>query len=219
MNPEIIITFDLTRLTIHFKLTARQQSGRTKLLKSTILSAVILLLAAVWIWASKAPPGSTTNGGIPAPEKGFNAPDFTLMNPEGQKITLSSLRGRPVVINLWASWCGPCRAETPALEKIYKEYQKDGLEVLGVNAANQDNRSNALAFIQDIGITYPILLDVDGSISQLYQVNALPTTFFVKPDGVIQEVVIGGPIAEALLRIRVEELLEDGAASKPVETP
>ena len=112
-----------------------------------------------------------------------------------------------MVINLWASWCTPCRAEMPAIQNVYEQYGEAGLVVLGVNATNQDNPQNANQFVEEMGLTFPILFDTDGEVSQRYLLTALPTTFFVDSNGTIQEVVVGGPMAEALLRIRIEQLI------------
>ena len=179
------------------------------------LSAIILLVGAGWIWFSAAPDGSTTQGAIPVPRQGFQAPDFGLPNIQGEIVRLSSLRGRPVIINLWASWCTPCRSEMPAIQRIYEEYSEQGLIVLGVNATNQDNPQNAAQFAEELGLTFPILYDTDGQVSQQYLLSALPTTFFVDGSGTIQEVVVGGPMAEALLKIRIEQLIEKTSQEKP----
>lgn len=157
---------------------------------------------------SKAPPGSTTSGAIPAPQKGFLAPDFTLTTAQGGEIALSSLRGRPVLINLWASWCPPCRAEMPAIQKVYEEYASQGFVVLAVNTAYQDDQAKALEFAEELGLTFPILWDLDGTTSNQYHLRALPTSFFIDANGIVQEVVVGGPMSEALLRVRVQQLFE-----------
>lgn len=94
------------------------------------------------------------------------------------------------------------------MEDVYQDYQGQGFVILAVNATNQDSRPEALAFAQELGLTFPILFDTTGEVSRLYQLRALPSSFFIDKNGVIQEVVIGGPMADALLRIRVEELLE-----------
>jgi cytochrome c biogenesis protein CcmG/thiol:disulfide interchange protein DsbE len=174
----------------------------------TYTSVIILLVSAGWIWFSASPTGATTQGAIPVPRQGFQAPDFELPNTKGEIIRLSSLRGQPVILNLWASWCTPCRAEMPAIQKVYEQYAGQGLVVLGVNASNQDNIQAATQFVEDNGLTFPILWDIDGQASQLYLLSALPTTFLIDGKGIIQEVVVGGPMAEALLKIRVEQLLE-----------
>jgi cytochrome c biogenesis protein CcmG/thiol:disulfide interchange protein DsbE len=177
----------------------------------TYISAIILLISAGWIWLSASPAGATTQGAIPVPRQGFQAPDFSLSNTQGEIVRLSSLRGQPVIVNLWASWCTPCKAEMPAIQKVYEQYADQGLVVLGVNATNQDNIQVATQFVEDYGLTFPILLDMDGQVSRLYLLNALPTTFFIDGHGNIQEVVVGGPMAEALLKIRVEQLIEKTA--------
>lgn len=96
----------------------------------------------------------------------------------------------------------------PAIQKAYDEFQDQGFVVLAVNSTHQDNLGDAITFAQIRKLTFPILLDRDGSVGNLYEVRSLPTTFFVDPQGKIQDVVVGGPMAEALLRIRVQQLLE-----------
>lgn len=168
----------------------------------------ILILSAVWIGLTLAPPGTTTSGQIPAPFRGFQAPDFTLLDRNAHAVTLSDFRGQAVLINLWASWCGPCRAEMPAIQSVYDEFKDEGFVVLAVNATNQDSQGAAIRFADELNLTFPMLFDADGRMSNDYQLRALPSTFFVDAKGNIAEVVIGGPMAEALLRTRVERLLE-----------
>ncbi|MBI3158596.1 MAG: TlpA family protein disulfide reductase [Chloroflexi bacterium] len=172
-----------------------------------LFSAAMLLVGAAWIAVSARLPGAGA-ARLPAPQVGFPAPDFELGTPGGEPIALSDLRGKAVLVNLWASWCGPCRAEMPAIQRVYEEYASRGFVVLAVNATNQDSVTAAVDFAQALGLTFPILLDLDGAVSRQYGLRALPTSFFIRPDGVIEEVVIGGPMAEALLRTRVERLLE-----------
>jgi cytochrome c biogenesis protein CcmG/thiol:disulfide interchange protein DsbE len=173
-----------------------------------LISLLILIASAAWVWASRANPQQTTGGGIPAPIQGFQAPDFALNTLQGDRIQLSALRGKPVLLSLWASWCPPCKAEMPAFEKVYRQYADQGFTVLAVNASNQDNLADAQAFVQANGLTFPILLDTQGRVSQLYDLRSLPTNFFIGRDGVIQEVVVGGPLSEAGIQVRVEQLLK-----------
>lgn len=169
---------------------------------------LFLLLGIVWIYASQAPPGSTTSGKIPAPQTGFLAPDFELPDASGNNIRLSDFAGKPILLNIWASWCTPCRAEMPAMQRVYETYTSQGFIILAVNATNQDQLDNAVSFVDEMSLSFPILFDHQGQISKLYKVQALPTSFFIDPQGVIQEVVVGGPMSEALLKIRVQELLK-----------
>ena len=171
-------------------------------------SLAILLLGAAWIWISRSPEGSTPQGEIQAPQKGFSAPDFTLQTFEGESFNLSDLRGKAILVNFWASWCPPCRSEMPAMQRVYEDFQDQDFLVLAVNSTHQDNLGDAITFAQYHKLDFPILLDQDGSAGRSYDVRSLPTSFFIDPDGIIQDVVVGGPMSEALLRIRAEQLLE-----------
>lgn len=171
--------------------------------------AGILALGLVWIWLSADRLGVSTNGLIPAPQKGFLAPDFTLQTLDGKTVALSDLRGQAVIVNLWASWCGPCRLEMPAFKKVYAEYKDRDLVILAVNSTSQDTVSAVSKFMDEYQLPFPVLLDTDGTVSRLYRLSALPSTFFIGRDGVITKVVIGGPLAESTLRAEIESLLAE----------
>jgi len=182
---------------------------KTSILKHwTLFSITLLAASVVWIWFSRVDPSHASAAETSAPHKGFLAPDFSLSTNEGETITLSDLRGKPVLINLWTSWCPPCKAEMPALERVFQDYKDDGLEILAVNSTSQDNAADANAFVQDLGLTFTILFDKDGSVSKQYRLQALPTSIFINREGVIQEIVVGGPMSEALLRSRIKTLIE-----------
>lgn len=176
--------------------------------KRRILSAGILLLGIAWIFVSADRSGFSTNGRIPAPRAGFLAPDFTLETLNGETVALSDLRGQAVVVNLWTTWCPPCRREMPTLQKVYEEYKERGLVILAVNSTVQDDLQAIPAFVEKYGLTFPILLDKNNEAGRLYQLRSLPSTFFIRRDGTIHEAVIGGPMAEALLRTRIEAILK-----------
>ena len=171
--------------------------------------AGVVVLSVVWIGISQVPASATTSGSIPSPREGFAAPDFTLETLEGEQIALSDLRGKAVVVNLWASWCPPCRAEMPALQAAYEADHERGLEILAVNMTYQDREQDARNFVDDFGLTFTVPLDRDGAVARQYLMRALPSTFFVGPDGVIRKVVIGGPMSEATIRSTVSEMLEE----------
>ena len=173
-----------------------------------IFYILVLILGFVWIFASTDRAGTSTEGLIPAPQQGFLAPDFELETTTGGTIKLSDLRGQAVLINLWATWCPPCRAEMPAIERVYNEYKEQGFIVLAVNMTYQDTFSNIAPFVDEYGLTFAILLDKTGDVGSSYQLRSLPSSFFIDREGFIREVVIGGPMAEALLRTRVEEILK-----------
>lgn len=173
-----------------------------------ILYALLLIAGAAWIAISADPRGASATAGTYAPQAGFAAPDFTLETPSGETYTLSELKGQAVLLNLWATWCPPCRAEMPAIEKIYKEYKDRGFIVLAIDMTYQDDPFAVAPFAEAHGLTFPILLDETGGVAAAYQLRSLPSSYFINRMGIITEVVIGGPMAEALLRTRVEEILK-----------
>src|SRR6266498_4509107 len=179
------------------KRNAMQQTQRR------IIYSIILILGLVWIFLSADKTGNSTAGKMPAPQKGFLASDFELKTPTGQTIKLSDLRGQAVLINLWATWCPPCRAEMKTIETVYNEYKDKGFTVLAVNMTYQDDPLHVMPFVDEEGLTFPILLDETGKMANAYQLKSLPSSFFIDRQGIIHEVVIGGPMAEALLRTRI----------------
>lgn len=172
-----------------------------------ILFSIVLILGLAWILISADDSGITSPHEVAAPHPGFIAPDFDLNTLAGESIRLSDLRGTAVLINLWATWCPPCRAEMQTIEGLYNEYKSEGFTVLAVNMTYQDDPSAIMPFVRKQGLTFPILLDETGGMSADYELRSLPSSFFVDRTGVIREVVIGGPMAEALLRTRIENIL------------
>jgi peroxiredoxin len=118
---------------------------------------------------------------VAAPVTGEKSPDFTLKSRDGGNIRLSEQRGNIVLVNFWASWCGPCREELPAFEALYQEYQDMGVEILAVNVDDEAEKANVL--LQDIEVSFPVLFDTSGEVSKLYDVNAMPTTVMIDRDG------------------------------------
>ncbi len=175
----------------------------------TTVMLTALLLGLLWIWVSAVSASVTTGGLVPSPREGFPAPDFTLDTLDGDQMTLSDLRGKVVMINLWASWCPPCRDEMPAIENVYQANKEQGLEVLAVNVTNQDSEAAVSAFVQELDLSFPILLDRQGAVSRRYQLRALPTTFFIDREGIIRAVVPGGPMSESLIQSKIADLLAE----------
>lgn len=124
----------------------------------------------------------------PAPAVGHLAPDFTLESLGGESLHLSDLRGQPVILNFWATWCGPCRQEMPLFQKTYRQHRPD-LNVLAVNLGEE--RGPVKAFVDEYGLTFQVLLDPEETLTDLYQVRGYPTTFFLDGEGRIQVVHIG----------------------------
>jgi peroxiredoxin len=115
------------------------------------------------------------------PTNGERAPNFELTTLEGERLSLASLAGKPVVLNFWASWCTPCRAEMPHFERTYRAYQDR--DVVFVGAAVEDDVMSAREFARHLGITYPLGLDEGGTIARSYRLLGLPGTMFIGRDG------------------------------------
>ncbi|MDQ2690820.1 MAG: TlpA family protein disulfide reductase [Chloroflexota bacterium] len=168
----------------------------------------VLVLGLVWIYLSKDNAHSAATGRVAASQQGFLAPDFSLSTADGETVQLADLRGQAILVNLWATWCPPCREEMQSIEKVYQEYRDEGFTVLAVNMTYQDNSERVVPFVREQDLTFPILLDETGEIAHAYQMRSLPSSYFIRRDGTINEVVIGGPMSEALLRTRIEAILE-----------
>ena len=132
-----------------------------------------------------------STGRPPSAEPGRAAPDFRLSALNGEARTLSSLRGKTVLLNFWASWCGPCRGETPDLEAFFDRFGAEkSFVVIGVN--QQETPADAKAFTNQFGVSYPILLDRSGSVAEVYHTGrGLPISMLIDPQGVITRVFIG----------------------------
>ncbi|MCA9981274.1 MAG: TlpA family protein disulfide reductase, partial [Anaerolineales bacterium] len=146
---------------------------------------VTAVLGSGWLWFSRqdSPPAISADQLPIAPTAGSQAPDFTLTTLAGDTLTLSELRGTPVVLNFWASWCGPCRYETPYFQQIH-ETNGDEVLILGIN--QREGAETVAAFGDEFSLTYPLLLDSDGQVSTAYRVFGLPTTVLVDANGVVR---------------------------------
>lgn len=112
------------------------------------------------------------------------APDFTLKNGAGENIRLAEQRGKVVMLNFWASWCGPCRKEMPLLDEMYQRYNKVGFELYGINVEKDTGAAKKL--LKDLKVTLPVLYDPEGKVSKLYKVDAMPTTVMIDKNGEIR---------------------------------
>jgi peroxiredoxin len=136
-----------------------------------------------WQAQAAATPVSGGAPAAPAPVVGAPAPDFVLKDLSGNTARLSSFAGQPVLINFWATWCGPCRAEMPAIEDRYNAHSSSGFVVLAVNV--DEPAEVVRPFVDELGLTFPIVLDPGGSVTELYRVLGFPTSFWVDADGMI----------------------------------
>lgn len=136
------------------------------------------------------------------------APDFTLLNAGGRKISLKDYRGKVVFLNFWATWCESCREEMPSMDRLYKEFRGQGLEIVAVNV--KEKRQEALAFAKELKLTYPILLDPEGEVGLLYGAFGLPATYLIDRKGVVLARMFGSvdwysPAARGLIKTLLEQ--------------
>jgi cytochrome c biogenesis protein CcmG/thiol:disulfide interchange protein DsbE len=175
----------------------------------SVTLAVLLIVAGLlglWITNQTSSSGQTTAGQFTTPpaSKAVQASDFTLQTLDGRSVKLSDYRGQVILLNTWASWCPPCRAEMPDLEAYYREHKEDGFVVLAVN--DEESASTVANFIQAQGFTFPVLLDPGGKVMSQYGVRGLPTSFFIDRNGMVRGVWSGQLSPERLKQI-VDPLL------------
>ena len=168
-------------------------SGRVRLGAQVAAVALVAALLALLAWkltqGGSEVTSSLSSGGTPA------APAFALERLDGEgELSLASLRGKPVVLNFWASWCGPCKDEAPILQSSYEKWRADGVAFVGIDV--QDFRGDAREFLERYGITYPNVYDGKGSTVGRYGVTGFPETYFVDAEGRVRY-RIAGPVESA----------------------
>ncbi len=144
-------------------------------MRSYTIAALLALISTETAWA--------------LPDVGKLAPDFVLKSDSGQNVRLSELRGRVVLINFWASWCGPCRQEMPQLAKLYTQYGRAGFVLLGVNVDNDPK--NAATMQKQLGVNFPVLFDNAQQVAKLYNPQGMPATLLIDRDGRVRYVYRG----------------------------
>lgn len=176
--------------------------GEKSLKKLIQILLILLLLGALIFTAKKLNQNSSDKIGLDrtvaikdtksveeAPKINFKAPTFNLKGLDEKQYDINHL-SRPLVINFWASWCGPCKIEAPELVKLYKKYQ-DRIEIYAVNITSGDSFQGAQAFSKKYGFTFPVLLDPKDEVTTKYNIAAIPTTYFVNQQGIIVDQIIG----------------------------
>jgi peroxiredoxin len=164
--------------------------GMVKKVIAAVVLITLLTVAIVQAMDKKTEPDTTSqtttsnNDGL---KVGAKAPDFELKTLAGETVKLSNLKGKKVMLNFWATWCPPCKAEMPDMEKFYKESGKD-VVILSVNI---DPQLDVKGFVKQYGITFPILLDEKDVVNETYQILSIPTTYFINSKGVIQNKFTG----------------------------
>ena len=168
----------------------------------------VALLGGGWIAYSQEPAEMAfdAEGLTEAPIAGYLAPSFTLTSHQGEEMSLADFQGQPVVLNFWATWCPPCRAEIPHLQDASLKYNGQ-VAIIGIDQG--EPLTLVADFVAQFGVSYPMLLDLNSDVNREYNVRALPTTIFIDSNGVVREVYTG-IINGAVLEDRIEQLLIEG---------
>ena len=135
-------------------------------------------------------------------------PNFTLKDLNGKTWTLAELKGKPVVVNFWATWCAPCKFEMPHFEKAYQKYKDQGLVVLAIDIRTDNGEPAVRKYVSDMGLTFPTPMDVTGQTEQDYRVRAYPTTYFIGRDGKLREIKRGAFISPEQLNASVDKIMQ-----------
>lgn len=185
---------------LNSKLTSKAASKKRHLVITMVIAAVVIGVLTILIKGLTLNPSMVASAQIGKPAKDFEVEVLEgaswLPKTNGSKVKLSDLRGKPLILNFWASWCVSCREEALYLEAFWKRYREKGVIVLGV--AIQDTSANAIEFAKTLGKTYPIALDDSGKTSIDYGVYGVPETFFIDPQGIILHKE-AGPVTTELL--------------------
>ena len=183
----------------------------SKKLKAIVIFLLAMLIAGFTIFLAIGVMGTTTATSRSGKELvGKKAPSFVAPKVGGQLVSLENYKNKPLVLNFWASWCPPCRDETPGMERIWRKYEDQGVGILGINV--QDGEKEAERYISEFGVTFSNALDLDGSITVDYGVTGLPVTFFIDNDSVVKGRWVGS-ISEDRLDNWVSNLIfSTGAA-------
>ncbi len=152
---------------------------------------------------------SSTQGLKESPQEGFLAPQFTLQDLRGNKFSLRDFKGKVVILNFWASWCGPCRREIPSLERLYQLRKNEGFEILAVSV-DRGSPSKVKSFVAAHRMSFPVLVDPRGEVGKRYWTRAIPTSFLLDKNQVIRWKVVGAKEwDDPYVLNRVDQLLSE----------
>lgn len=184
-----------------------------------LIAAVLVIILAVWAVfdsqkedraLNKMALGSNVDF-LPTDEglaRGELAPDFELTTLKGEEMRLSDYRGKAVILNFWATWCPPCRAEMPHMQTFYEKQQENDVEVVAVNLTTEDRGMTEIEnFVAEFGLSFPIPMDVDGDIGAIYQAFSIPTSYIIDREGRVLHKIVG-PMDEEMMNGFIDEINE-----------
>jgi cytochrome c biogenesis protein CcmG, thiol:disulfide interchange protein DsbE len=141
------------------------------------------------------------------PIQGYEAPHFTLIGMDNQTYQLNGKRNKPLILNFWASWCGPCQMEAPELRKFYQKFGQQ-VDLYAINVTSEDSVDGAKNFVQTYKLLFPVPMDKTGEVANRYRIMAFPTTFLIDQQGIIRKTIIG-MVDAAVLEQEVRKLLSE----------
>ena len=204
------------------------ESSRRRWLRYAAVAAIVAVIAGLFVQRellggdAPAASGGAAGGLGPADDRKLvldaEAPDFLLANLAGEEVRLSDYRGKTVLVNFWASWCPPCRAEMPELQALWEERGTDGADdfvLLAVNLLSEDSEGAARRFIEGQGLTFPVLFDTpNGDVAASYGVRGLPNSFFIDRKGIVRTTAFG-PVYGGLLETALADADTEGGTVAP----
>ncbi|WP_205853833.1 redoxin domain-containing protein [Planococcus maitriensis] len=191
----------------------------SKKMTGLLIAAVLVIILAVWaVFDSQKEDRALNNMALgsnvdflPTDEglaRGELAPDFELTTLKGEEMRLSDYRGKAVILNFWATWCPPCRAEMPHMQTFYEKQQDNDVEVVAVNLTTEDRGMAEIEnFVEEFGLSFPIPMDVDGDIGALYQAFSIPTSYIIDKEGRVLHKIVG-PMDEEMMNGFIDEINE-----------
>ncbi|MGE8204377.1 thiol-disulfide oxidoreductase ResA [Heyndrickxia sp. NPDC080065] len=171
------------------------QKKKQRLIIRTVILIILIAAVGYTLYASLT---KDSRGKIAV---GDHAPNFVLQDMNGHKYRLSDFKGKGVFLNFWGTWCEPCKAEMPYMVDLYKEYKKQGVEIIAVNVGESNFLVNK--FIKNYSLNFPVLVDKSRDVQNAYGINPIPTSFFISPDGKVKHIVI-----KSMTRDDIQNLME-----------
>ncbi|MBE1441064.1 TlpA disulfide reductase family protein [Paenibacillus sp. OAS669] len=171
------------------------------------IALCLVVLAAYQTLLNPGLEAEASSAAAPFREMKYNqpVPSFTLQGLDGKTYRVGGQRDKPLMINFWASWCGPCKEEAPDLAKVYEKY-KDKFDLYAVNVTREDRMADVQSFVKRNGFTFPVLLDKEGATAELYRILFVPTSFLIDKQGVLREVIHVLPPEQ--LEQRIQSLIQ-----------